>query len=157
MLIQCTLALHFFLEPPKASCWSARQSPASRGALHDVIVEPDMAGTLCTAVHAATAPPSTPGCCTAGLVSKNKRRFQDGPHGFDLDLAYISPRIIAMGLPAEGKDGEFRSKIPAVDARAFYLMLNPIVGVVGWHEHAIRQLHIWCSGRCCCRVHLQTE
>jgi hypothetical protein len=50
-------------------------------------------------------------CCVilAGLVSKNKRRFQDGPHGFDLDLAYISPRVIAMGLPAEGKDGALLS------------------------------------------------
>ncbi|KAF6261739.1 protein-tyrosine phosphatase-like protein [Scenedesmus sp. NREL 46B-D3] len=48
------------------------------------------------------------------LVSKNKRRFQDGPHGFDLDLAYIAPRIIAMGLPAEGKDVLYRNPLPEI-------------------------------------------
>eukprot|EP00882_Tetradesmus_deserticola_P017818 GHRQ01019112.1.p1 GENE.GHRQ01019112.1~~GHRQ01019112.1.p1 ORF type:complete len:138 (+),score=27.22 GHRQ01019112.1:225-638(+) len=48
------------------------------------------------------------------LVSKNKRRFQDGPHGFDLDLAYIAPRIIAMGLPAEGKDVLYRNPLSEI-------------------------------------------
>lgn len=53
-----------------------------------------------------------------GVVSGQKKRFQDGPDGFDLDLAYISPRIIAMGLPAQGKDGERMQLKACMPARA---------------------------------------
>lgn len=41
------------------------------------------------------------------LVSKKKNRFVED--GYDLDLTYISDRVIAMGFPSTGKEKYYRN------------------------------------------------
>ena len=45
-------------------------------------------------------------------VSKKKKRFMVGD--FDLDLSYITPKIIAMGFPSVGREGLYRNPLPEV-------------------------------------------
>ncbi len=47
-----------------------------------------------------------------GLVSKKKKRFIDSK--YDLDLAYITDRLIAMGFPSEGREGIIRNPMSKV-------------------------------------------
>lgn len=42
------------------------------------------------------------------VVSQKRVRFQDGE--YDLDLSYICPNVLAMGLPTSGVDAVFRNK-----------------------------------------------
>jgi len=46
------------------------------------------------------------------LVSKKKIRFLD--EGFDLDLTYITDRIIALGAPSEGSEAAYRNPLSEV-------------------------------------------
>lgn len=45
-------------------------------------------------------------------VSKKKKRFV--ADDFDLDLSYITPKIIAMGFPSVGREGLYRNPLPEV-------------------------------------------
>jgi protein-tyrosine phosphatase len=47
--------------------------------------------------------------CFKRIVSKQKRRFENDQ--FDLDMAYISKRVIAMGYPAKSLEGIYRNSL----------------------------------------------
>ena len=63
-------------------------------------------------------------CCSLrlrALVSKKKRRFVEG--GVDLDLSYITNRLIAMGYPSVGWESLYRNKLD--DVRTFLNKRHP--------------------------------
>ena len=49
-------------------------------------------------------------------VGENKRRFIDLENGFDLDIAYVNPRLIAMSVPATGCTALYRNPLYSAPA-----------------------------------------
>lgn len=45
-------------------------------------------------------------------VSGKRHRFVQGK--YDLDLAYITPNVLAMGFPGEGVEGMYRNNLDEV-------------------------------------------
>jgi protein-tyrosine phosphatase len=64
--------------------------------------------------------------CLKRLVSKKKRRFEN--EQFDLDMAYVTQRVIAMGYPATGMEGIYRNSIEDV-TRFFSIYHNDNVKI----------------------------
>ena len=56
-----------------------------------------------------------------GAVSLNKTRFQQD--GFDLDLTYITPRLLAMAFPSVGLEGYYRNDLEQV--QRFFRAYHP--------------------------------
>lgn len=48
------------------------------------------------------------------LVSQNRKRFVDPTRGYDLDLVYITPRLIAMAHPSRGLEVLYRNSYSQV-------------------------------------------
>ncbi len=59
--------------------------------------------------------------CCKRLVSKKKRRFEN--EHFDLDMAYVTKRVLAMGYPASGFEAMYRNSVTDV-IRFFHFYHN---------------------------------
>jgi protein-tyrosine phosphatase len=64
--------------------------------------------------------------CLKRLVSKKKRRFEN--ENFDLDMTYVSKRVIAMGYPATGLEKLYRNSVDEV-IRFFHYYHNDNVKI----------------------------
>ena len=88
-----------------ASSSGAASNPSGRNSLDAHL--PGMGGCHISSLPGAQA--------IKRLVSKKKLRFTKD--GFDLDLSYITPRLIAMGYPSTGAESFYRN--PATQVQAF--------------------------------------
>ena len=70
------------------------------------------------------------------LVSKKKHRMRED--GFDLDLTYVTPRIIAMGIPSVDYQKMYRNRIE--DVERFWRRGTPQItkSTTSALKHAIR-------------------
>lgn len=71
------------------------------------------------------------------IVSGKKKRHKE--NGYNLDLSYITPRIIAMSIPGEGLTKFYRNSLDIVSEfleskhRSHYLIFN-LSGIVYDYE-----------------------
>ena len=64
-------------------------------------------------VHSLSLSSSTmAGNAIKKMVSKKKRRFEG--EGFNLDLSYVTDRVIAMGYPSQSVESMFRNSLEDV-------------------------------------------
>ena len=120
-------------KPAPVACLTSAAAASSAGSVKPlqavVVVSPD---DVKPSVAATAPPPPPPPASSAAaaaarrssmsagaglmrkLVSKKKTRFVRD--GFDLDLSYITPQIIAMGIPSVGAEALYRN--PATQVRA---------------------------------------
>ena len=69
------------------------------------------------------------------MVSKKKKRYEED--GFDLDLTYITDRIIAMGFPSTGSEASYRNPVGEVQ-RFFAAKHKGKVSLDGSHGRRMR-------------------
>lgn len=82
------------------------------------------------------------------IVSGKKRRFKKDK--FNLDLSYITPRIIAMALPATGFSKAYRNKINDVythpsssnQLRLQLSLRNTTESITEYTTYARRDIHM---------------
>ncbi len=61
------------------------------------------------------------------IVSGKKQRFKED--GYNLDLTYVTPRIIAMSFPATGFESTYRNSID--DVIIFFQTREPAKTILG--------------------------
>ena len=103
--------------PPPSDSAAPRDAANARAPSSSVHVSADLAP------HNVPERVRPSACCLTlrALVSKKKLRFIG--RGVDLDLSYITDRIVAMGFPSQGVEACYRN--PVADVRDFLEARHP--------------------------------